>query len=134
MQHIWERALQNKGLNQWFAQNYEKLAKKLVKKEGDRDILHDVYLKMTTEGPPGPMPEGRAAYLFYWLMKSYALDSACSPEQYEDIFGYEAPAEGFDPQKDPYWMHPARQEEHFSRFEELLSGRPCCFFLYRMAG
>ncbi len=87
MSHLWEKAAHDPAICDFFARYYDYLVKILVHEQGDQDILHDVFMKMTAEYTPIDMPAkyliGRAVYLFFCLKRSYKGDD----ESAVTIFG-----------------------------------------------
>lgn len=82
MEVLQKKARTNPAVSKLFAHYYAPLEQALIREEGDRDILHDVYLRLTADFPDAfafYSPRhfefySRAIRLFHQLKMSYAKD------------------------------------------------------------
>ena len=88
MYHILEKSIENKRLSRQFSKIYDRLVAQLVNNNEDREILHDVYLKLTTSRPFWSELNlySTSVNLFFKLKKSYELDDKSSAKLYEEYF------------------------------------------------
>lgn len=88
MYHILENSIENKRLSRQFSKIYDRLVAQLVNNDKDREILHDVYLKLTTTRPFYNELNlySTSVNLFFKLKKSYELDDKSSAKLYEEYF------------------------------------------------
>ena len=88
MYHILENSIENKRLSRQFSKIYDRLVAQLVNNNEDREILHDVYLKLTTSRPFWSELNlySTSVNLFFKLKKSYELDDKSSAKLFEEYF------------------------------------------------
>ncbi len=88
MYHILEKSIENKRFSRQFSKIYDRLVAQLVNNDKDREILHDVYLKLTTSRPFWSELNlySTSVNLFFKLKKSYELDDKSSAKLFEEYF------------------------------------------------
>ena len=88
MYNILENSIENKRLSRQFSKIYDRLVAQLVNNNEDREILHDVYLKLTTSRPFWSEINlySTSVNLFFKLKKSYELDDKSSAKLFEEYF------------------------------------------------
>ena len=88
MYNILENSIENKRLSRQFSKIYNRLVAQLVNNNEDREILHDVYLKLTTSRPFWSELNlyATSVNLFFKLKKSYELDDKSSDKLFEEYF------------------------------------------------
>ena len=88
MYHILENSIENNRFSRQFSKIYDRLVAQLVNNNEDREILHDVYLKLTTSRPFWSEINlyATSVNLFFKLKKSYELDDKSSAKLYEEYF------------------------------------------------
>ena len=88
MYHILENSIENKRLSRQFSKIYDRLVAQLVNNNKDLEILHDVYLKLTTSRPFYSELNlyATSVNLFFKLKKSYELDDKSSAKLFEEYF------------------------------------------------
>ena len=88
MSHILENSIENKRFSRQFSKIYDRLVAQLVNNDKDREILHDVYLKLTTSRPfwSELNLHSTSVNLFFKLKKSYELDDKSSAKLFEEYF------------------------------------------------
>lgn len=88
MYNILENSIENKRLSRQFSKIYDRLVAQLVNNNEDREILHDVYLKLTTSRPFWSELNlySTSVNLFFKLKKSYELDDKSSAKLFEEYF------------------------------------------------